>query len=380
MAHKSVVVLGAGMVGSAMALDLAPSFSVTSVDFSSEALAKVAARNPAIHTIQADLRQADVVKTHIATADLVVCAVPGFMGFAVLRAVIEAGKNVVDISFFPEDSLELDELAKEKGVTAVVDCGVAPGMPNYCLGYWAARMQVSECKYMVGGLPKIRTKPFEYKAPFSPVDVIEEYTRPARLKRHGVLVTLPALSEIELVDIPGIGTLEGFNTDGLRSILKTLPDIPNVSEKTLRYPGYATLIEAFSRAGFFSKTPLHVKGVEVTPFDVTTSILFQNWKLGEEEEEFTAMRIEIMGVLEGANTKVTYDVLDRYSPETKTSSMARATGYTATATLNALAEGLIPEKGILPPEVIGKSEPLFNYILNYLKERHVVYHFTKETL
>lgn len=368
------------MVGSAMALDLASCFSVTSIDFSTDALAKVAARNSAIRTIQADLRQTDLVKMHIAEADFVVSAVPGFMGFAVLRAIIEAGKNVVDISFFPEDSLELDALAKEKGVTAVVDCGVAPGMPNYCLGYWASRMQVSECKYMVGGLPKVRTKPFEYKAPFSPVDVIEEYTRPARLKRHGVVVTLPALSEVELVDIPGLGTLEGFNTDGLRSILVTLPEIPNISEKTLRYPGHAALMEAFMRAGFFSKTPLTVKGTEVTPFDVTTSILFKNWKLGEEEEEFTAMKIEISGLLAGQNTKVTYDVLDRYSPETKTSSMARATGYTATATLNALAAGLIVEKGVLPPEVVGKSENVFNYVLNYLKERHVVYTFSQETL
>jgi len=123
-----------------------------------------------------------------------------------------------------------------------------------------------------------------------------------------------------------------------------------------------------------------VKGVEVTPFDVTTSILFRNWKLGEEEEEFTAMRIEIFGLLSGQNTKVTYDVLDRYSQETKTSSMARATGYTATATLNALAQGLIPEHGVLPPEVIGKNETLFNYVLNYLKERHVVYTFTQESI
>lgn len=380
MARKSVVVLGAGMVGSAMALDLASTFSVTSVDFSAQALARIAAANPAIRTVQADLRQAEEVKAQVAGADFVVNAVPGFMGFQTLRAIIEAGKNTVDISFMPENSLELDALAKEKGLTVVVDCGVAPGMPNYCIAYWNARMQISECRYLVGGLPKTRTKPFEYKCPFSPVDVIEEYTRPVRIKRNGQVMTLPALSELEPVDFPEIGTLDAFNTDGIRTILDSLPNIPNITEKTLRYPGHVALVQALMRAGFFSKSPLNVKGMEVTPFDVTTSILFNDWKLAEGEEEFTVMRIEITGVLEGVNTKVVYDLLDRYCTRTKVSSMSRTTGYTATGTLNALAEGLITTKGVLPPEMLGQDERLFNYVLEYLKARNVVYHFTKETL
>ena len=375
-----MVVLGAGMVGSAMAIDLSSAFAVTSVDFSEEALARLRARKPEITTVQADLKIKEKVREAVQLGDWVVSAVPGFMGFEVLKCIIEEGKNVVDISFFPEDSLELDALAQSKGVTAVVDCGVAPGMPNYCMGYWAARMAVTSCRYMVGGLPTIRHKPFEYKAPFSPVDVIEEYVRPARLKRNGVVVTLPALSDPELIDFPSLGTLEAFNTDGLRSILKTLPDIPNIGEKTLRYPGHAALIGAFKSLGFFDKAPITVKGVEVSPLDVTSKILFKNWKLGEEEEEFTVMRIEVEGKLDGVDTRVQYDVLDRYDPVTKTSSMARTTGYTATATMNALVEGLIPGKGVFPPEVLGRDERLFNYVLAYLRQRGVIYTFSSHPL
>ena len=36
------------------------------------------------------------------------------MGFDTLKTVINCGKNVADISFFPEDVLQLDKLAREK--------------------------------------------------------------------------------------------------------------------------------------------------------------------------------------------------------------------------------------------------------------------------
>ena len=112
-------------------------------------------------------------------------AVPGFMGYKTLEAVITAGKHVVDISFFPEDALELDALAKEKGVTVITDCGVAPGMSNFILGRYNAEMNVTAFECYVGGLPKERKPPFEYKAPFSPVDVIQEYIRPGKIGREG---------------------------------------------------------------------------------------------------------------------------------------------------------------------------------------------------
>lgn len=156
------------------------------------------------------------------------------MGFCTLKTVIECGKDIVDISFFPEDPFKLDQLAKEKKVTAVVDCGVAPGCSNLILGYMASILDVIESfSCYVGGLPRIRTWPYEYKTPFSPSDVIEEYNRPARLVDNGKVVTQPALSEVELIDLPGVGTLEAFNTDGLRTLIRTMK-VPCMKEKTMR--------------------------------------------------------------------------------------------------------------------------------------------------
>src|SRR5690606_37773182 len=145
-----------------------------------ESLDVLAQRAPSIKTQQYNLFEPGGYNVLLKPFDMVVTAVPGFMGFAILKQVIEAGKNVVDISFSPEDTLQLDALAKEKNITAIVDCGVAPGMSNLVLGRYNEEMTVSNFECYVGGLPKIRKKPFEYKAPFSPVDVIEEYTRPAR--------------------------------------------------------------------------------------------------------------------------------------------------------------------------------------------------------
>ena len=223
-----IVVLGGGRVGSAMARDLArePNFEVTVVDASEGALGRLA--DWGLKTQQADLADPAAVKRAVQDHDLVVGAVPGFMGFNTLKAVLEADKDIVDISFFDEDPFLLDGLARERGRIAIVDCGVAPGCSNLVLGRMAAELdRVDNFTCMVGGLPAVRTWPFEFKAVFSPIDVIEEYTRPARFKRFGEMVTLPALSDVEPVDFPGVGTLEAFNTDGLRSLLKTV-DVPSM--------------------------------------------------------------------------------------------------------------------------------------------------------
>src|SRR5438552_7215906 len=238
----NIAVLGAGMVGSVMAIDLAKEHSVTSIDVNDKNLQSVQKQNKNIKTIRADLKDYTSYKKLLEPFDLIVTAVPGFMGFDTLKAVIECGKNVADISFFPENALELDALAKDKNVTVITDCGVAPGLSNYTIGRYNEEMQIDAFEIYVGGLPKIRKKPFEYKAPFSPVDVIEEYTRPARLMENGNIIVQHALTEREWMHFDEIGTLETFNTDGLRSLLFTMPHIKNQKEKTLRYPGHIDLI------------------------------------------------------------------------------------------------------------------------------------------
>ena len=160
-----IAILGAGMVGRAMAIDLAAKYNVTSFDVSDNALQILTQKNNTIKTIKADLSNYNNYNSMLAGFDFIISAVPGFMGYKTLEAIINAKKNVVDISFFPENALELDALAKEKDVTAIVDCGVAPGMSNLILGFHNEQMQIANFECMVGGLPKKRVYPFEYKAP-----------------------------------------------------------------------------------------------------------------------------------------------------------------------------------------------------------------------
>jgi lysine 6-dehydrogenase len=367
---SKIVILGAGMVGRTMAADLAKNHNVTSVDISNDSLKRLPA---AITKVQFDLGDSDGIKKLVESYDIILSAVPGFMGYKTLRAIIEAGKNVVDISFFPENSLELDSLAKSHNVTAIVDCGVAPGMDNIILGHYNEKIKLTDFECLVGGLPKVKKWPFYYKAPFSPVDVIEEYTRPARYVENGNVIVKPALSDIEHIEMENVGTLESFNSDGLRSIIYTMPHIPNMKEKTLRYPGHAEKVMALRDSGFFSKEAVNINGKEIIPLDFTSRILFNEWKLKEGEEEITVMRVTLIGTENGIKKKIVYNLYDEYNAESKASSMSRTTGYTATAAVNMVLSGLFNEKGIFPPELVGKHEKCFNFMLNYLKERGVIY-------
>ena len=364
-----ITVLGAGIVGSAITMDLTqePEFRVTSVDLSQQALDKLEDA-AAVRGIRANLREPGRVASIVADSDLVICAVPGFMGFETLKSVIEVGKDVVDVSFFSEDPFLLDDLAKAKAVTAVVDCGVAPGLCNIIAGHVCGLLDQTD-HYMcyVGGLPQIRQWPFEYKAGFSPVDVLEEYIRPARFREYGQEVIRPALSEVDLVTFPEVGSLEAFNTDGLRTLRKTL-DIPFMREKTLRYPGHANLMLIFRESGFFSNTPIDVDGQMVKPIALTSKLLFDQWRPGETEADFTVMQVVIQGQRKRDRLCYMYYLLDRYDEETKMTSMARVTGYTCAIVARQVINGLFTQKGICPPEFIGDTEGCYeNLLAEYVK-------------
>ena len=372
---KKIVVLGAGMVGGAIALDLSKDYSVTAVDIDEQKLSAIASAR--IVTLRKDLNNENVIREIIKDFDLVISAVPGFMGFKTLKTVINASKDIVDISFFGEDPFELQMNAVSNNVTAVVDCGVAPGMSNIILGYHNRRMEISSFKCYVGGLPFKRTLPYQYKAPFSPADVIEEYTRPARLVKDGKVILVPPMSEPELIDFDIVGTLEAFNTDGLRTLLNTM-SIPDMHEKTLRYPGHIDLMKIFKDSGFFDKEPLNINGLKVSPVEFTSKLLFPQWQLQPGEREFTLMKIMIRGNENDGYKSYDYDLFDTYDAATGTSSMARTTGYTCSAVANLILKGMFNIKDICPPEFVGAKEECFNFIIRYLENRNIVYKRTEK--
>ena len=368
-----IAVLSAGLIGAPMAVDLAKQsrYEVTLADIDPLALEKV--KDYSILTQQIDLNDEAALKAFIKPFDLAISAVPGFMGFNTLKRLMEAGKNVVDIAFFPEDPFLLTEIAQKNKVTAIVDCGVAPGMSHILTGYAASQMdEIEKVRIYVGGLPQIRNWPYEYKAVFSPVDVIEEYTRPARVVENGAVVEKEALSEPELLHFEGVGTLEAFNSDGLRTLTQTIP-AQNMAEKTLRYPGHIELMKVLRHSGFFDKNELDVKGIQIRPFDVTAKLLLKVWKLRPGEKDLTVMKVSAEGKKKRKTIHIEFNLFDVYDETSGVHSMARVTGYTATVVAGLLAEGKIKQNGLVVPEYLGRDKDTVTAILKGLEQRGVHY-------
>ena len=367
-----VIVLGGGLVGGVMARDLAGNgdFKVTIADRDEAVLQKLTAGG-LLGGVQADLSDGEGIKSLVQEYDLVIGAVPGFLGQNMLKAVLEAGKNIADISSWPGSFQELDDLAKSRGVTAVVDCGVAPGLSNMLVAYGDSLLdETSRAEILVGGLPVVREWPYEYKIVFSAVDVIQEYCHPAQVVENGQVIQRPALSDLELVDLPGVGTVEAFLTDGLCSLVDTMT-IPNMKERTLRYPGHAERMRMLRETGFFSETPIQVKGVRVKPVDVAASLLFPAWELKEGEKELTVMRVEVEGMKDGKQRLYRYDLLDYFHEATGVTSMARTTGYPCVSMARLMAAGEFNRKGVCVPEYIGQDHHVFHGLLSELKKRGI---------
>jgi lysine 6-dehydrogenase len=368
---KRITVLGCGLVGAAIARDLSreADFEVLVADANAEALGRVK-EQAGVRIREADLSSSAEIATAVREADAVVGALPGRLGFAMLETVLAAGKPIADISFSPEDSLALDALAREKGVTAIVDCGVSPGLSNFAVGRAVAALEeVDEVTILVGGLPVDRARPFGYAIVFSVTDVIEEYTRPARFVEEGRVVTREALSEVEAIDVPGVGTLEAFLTDGLRTLLTTV-HARSMKEKTLRYPGHADAMRSLRACGFFETNAVEAGGASVAPRAVTEKLLSRAWKLSEGEEEFTFLRVCVAGRESGgAEKRYGFELLDRTSRETGMTSMARTTGFPCAAAAAMLARGQYRDPGVRPLEFLARDPEASARFLEALRAR-----------
>jgi lysine 6-dehydrogenase len=350
------LVLGGGVVGEAVAWDLtrvAPVADVTIADVDASRLAALADRL-GVATRVADLRDVSLVEQLAAEADVTVGTLPSTLALPVIERMARLGRRHVDVSFLAEDPRHFDALARSSGAIIVYDCGVAPGVSHLLVGDAVRHLaHTAMARIDVGGLPVAPRAPFFYKAPFAPADVIEEYTRPARLVRGGRPITLPALSESETVDIDGVGLLEAFNTDGLRSLVDTVRADAMV-ERTLRYPGHLAAMRALGDAGLFGLEPVTVRGQTVVPREVTCAVLFPQWQYASGERDLTVLTVDVAGVTHGGEPRCwAWRLIDRPEAGSPLSSMARTTGCPAAITARWLYAGTMAAAGVHPPERLG---------------------------
>jgi len=371
-----VLILGCGNIGSVATQDFAESMSSVEVFVADKNMVRAKEVAKAIGAdnvagIQLNASSYNELVHTLETFDLVMGFLPGDLGYRLLEACVDVGKNLVDVSYMPENPLTLNDEAARADATIIPSCGLAPGISNILVGHAIGRLDEAQTVHiMVGGLPATPVPPLGYIITFSVESLIDEYTRKARIIKDSKVIDVEALSGLEEVEFPGVGRLEAFYTDGLKTLLHTVKDVDDMWEKTLRYPGHAKKMELFKDLGFFDEEPINVDGVSLSPRRLSAR-LFGQKLLMTEVKDIVAMKVEVSGVRGGRHVSYSYHLLDQYDERKGITAMARTTAYTASIIAQLILRKVIREKGVVPPEKIGMSEEFFSTFLKELRKRGI---------
>ena len=367
-----ILVVGCGKVGSEIARDLASEPQIDSVvaaDASNENLHRLKGIDK-ISLKRLDISQKKAIQQTMKSVDVVCGALPGRIGFQVMMNAVDVGRDVVDISYTPENAFRLHRKARHKEIAVVPQCGVAPGFSNMCVGDGNRRLSsISQVRIYVGGLPQKPVGPLNYRIVFSLEDVINEYSRRVNVIENGKWQQVEALSGRGFLNFPDVGRLEYFLTDGLGSLPRSYPKVREMYELTLRYPGHAEMMNTLRVLGFFDRRPILMDGIRVEPRKVSLALLKDAMSKGTPQD-LLAMKIEVVEK-SGRRNNVTYQVLDYYDKRRQVSAMARTTAYPCTSVALLVGMKKIVRTGVVTPENIAENREHFNYILSRLKQRGV---------
>jgi saccharopine dehydrogenase-like NADP-dependent oxidoreductase len=343
-----ILVLGGGAQGRVIAADLAsslPQALITVADLRRPALAA----RPNLACVEADCSDPETIARLLRDHDLGVGALPSHLGFGAMQAAIAARRNLVDVSFSAEDPLTLDAEARAAGVTIAPDCGLAPGLSNLLLGQAVQAHGIPRAAtVMVGGVAEDPGRPYGYVVTWSLDDLMEEYTRPARIVRDGREAIVPVFSGLERVRVDGVGEMEAFYSDGLRTLIHTLPGVREMGEMTLRWPGHVEAIQPLLQAGTL-REELRARCTLDPPRDLVAMVVRAWW--GDRGEEIT--------------------LVDRYDSATGLTAMSRTTALTTAAVARLAATGGLGEPGVRPLELIARDERACRFVLDAVAERGV---------
>lgn len=356
-----MLVLGAGLQGSACAFDLLQNSDVREVrladiDISSIPQFLAPWVGDRLTPVKLDLRQHDAVREQLKWCDAVMSAAPYYFNSDLARLAVECDAHFSDLGGNTEIVFEqkrLHELAKAKGLSVIPDCGVAPGMVNILAQYGIEQLDsVESVRIFVGGLPQDPEPPLNYQIVYSLEGVLDYYTTLSWVIREGRRKQVKALSELESVEFPlPVGTLEAFHTAGGLSTLgfRYEGKIKTMEYKTLRYPGHAKIMEAIRDLGFLDVQPIKIKGGTVVPRDVAIAVMSEHLTK-PEGRDLVALRVVVSGQRAGKPTTVQWQLVDRYDEKHGISAMMRCTGYSLAITGLMQVRGDIAEKGVYTPD------------------------------
>jgi lysine 6-dehydrogenase len=356
-----MLVLGAGLQGSACAYDLLQNDEVTEVrlaDLHMEHLPVFLAPYSGKRLIPTplDVRDSDAVGALMRQCDAIMSAVPYYFNLDLAKQAVSVGVHFCDLGGNTEivfAQKEMDAEAREKGITVIPDCGLAPGMVNILAKYGISRLDsVDEVKIFVGGLPQHPEPPLNYQIVYSLEGVLDYYTTLSWILRDGVRTQVKALSEREPVmfDAP-VGELEAFHTAGGLSTMAFRYEgkIPSMEYKTLRYPGHAIIMEAIRDLGLLDQDPIAVKGGHVSPRDVAIATMGPRLTK-PSAPDLVALRVIVRGMSAGQPKQFAWELVDFFDEEHGISAMMRITGYSLSITGQMQARGEITLKGVHTPD------------------------------
>ena len=338
-----MLVLGAGLQGSACAYDLLQNAEITEVRLADLDVGHIAPflapySGKRLIPTPLDVRDADAVRALMRESDAVMSAIPYYFNLDLAKHAAEVGVHFCDLggnTDIVREQKKLDALAKEKGITIIPDCGLAPGMVNILAQHGIDQLDtVDEVRIYVGGLPQNPEPPLNYQIVYSLEGVLDYYTTLSWIVRDGKQVQVKALSEREPVHFKGsVGELEAFHTAGGLSTMAERYEgqIPTMEYKTLRYPGHAQIMEAIRELGLLELEPIDVKGVRVAPRDVAIAAMAPRLTK-PKARDLVAMRVIAKGKKEGKEKTISFELVDRYDEERGISAMMRTTGYSLSIT------------------------------------------------
>lgn len=357
-----MLVLGAGLQGSACAYDLLQNPAIGEVRLADRTVDHLPAflqpyvGGERLKLITLDVKDAKAVQAAMAGVQAVMCAIPYYFNLPMTEAAIAAGAHFCDLggnTEIVENQKKLDAQAAKAGVTVVPDCGLAPGMVNILAQLGIDRLDRTEkVKIFVGGLPQQPEGPLKYQIVYSIEGVLDYYTTLSWVVRDGQRTQVKALSEIEPVvfDAP-VGELEAFHTAGGLSTMAHRYEgkIPTMEYKTLRYPGHARIMEAIRELGLLENEPVDVKGTQVVPRDVAIAQM-QPRLTKKNSPDLVALRVVVSGTKGGKPRTHTFELVDRYDAQHGISAMMRTTGYSLSITGQLQAEGAVRPAGVHTPD------------------------------
>jgi lysine 6-dehydrogenase len=364
--------VGCGYIGSVLAEEMVRSLDFEKLvicDSTKKKIEETAKRlGEKIFPLQIDISDYPSLLEVIDDADIVIGLSPGKLGFNVMRACVEKKKNLVDLSFMAEDPFFFNRAAFEGGTTIIPDCGVAPGLSNILIGKSASELdEVEDALTYVGGLPQKPIPPLNYKVTWCVEDLLEEYTRKAKIVRNGKTVEVDALEGLEEIEFEGLGKFEAFFTDGIRTLHRTIK-ANNMWEKTIRYQGHAEKIKLIKELGLLKKEP--ITSIGISPWEFMRKFLERNLSFFEDKD-LVLMRIRVDGTKDSTKILHTYEVIDYFDEKRNITAMGRTTAYTAFAIIKLMIENRIDKKGVIPPEILGMDRELFGRIKRILGEKNL---------